>query len=363
MARGEGQHQGILINGNFLCRPLTGIERFAYEVVSCLDDMAVGDDIALFAPCNSTPPKYKHIRVITSARPLRSFPLWDMVTFSHACARHRREALSFSNTAPLGKRCGMAFIHDVYGLDHGEDFVTLHEKAVFFYTAFHCRNICSNADKIFTVSHFSAERIAHHFGLDASSIAVATNGWEHFARIKADESIFDRLGQVQKGKYYFTLGSLQKRKNLKWVIDCALQHPNDIFVVSGGAVSGYVTGDMASLQHTSNIILTGRIDDGEVKALMTGCKAFLFPSLYEGFGIPPLEALCAGANVVVSDIPVFHEIFGSCVHYVPSDTADIDLDALLAERVDDASETLKKHTYMEAAKVLLDSMRTSGYLS
>lgn len=349
----------ILINGNFLNRPLTGIERFAFESVSALDKIADSScDIALFAAHDAALRDLhcKNIRLIQCKKPLRSFPLWDMGVFASQCKKSGRKALSFSNTAPLGRQCGAAFIHDVYCKDFPDDFVTPHEKAVAFYTDFMCRNICRNASQVLTVSKFSAERIALHYHIDIGRIKVVTNGWEHFKRVVPDDGIFSRFGQLQRGNYYFTLGSLQKRKNLKWVLQAAKGHPNDTFVIAGGAVSGYAAGELGELHRMQNICLTGRISDGEVKALMLGCKAFLFPSLYEGFGIPPLEALSCGAKVIVSDIPVFHEIYECSVHYADPLRAECDLDALLKEETFGADKVLIKHTYKEAAKALKEGV-------
>ena len=63
--------------------------------------------------------------------------------------------------------------------------------------------------------------------------------------------------------------------------------------------------------------LLGYVSDEEAKTLMRDCKAFLFPSIYEGFGIPPLEAMSAGCKrIIVSDTEVMHEIFGDSVEYI-----------------------------------------------
>lgn len=362
----------ILINGNFLCRALTGIERFAFETVKAMDDM-LGEEadgrgrdisIAIFAPCNALNAagdaalQYKNIKVITSSKPLRSFPFWDMVTFPRECKKLGCQALSFSNTAPLGKRCGFAFIHDVYHADCRGDFVTAHEKAIALYTDFHFKNIARNAKKIFTVSHFSASRIAKHYHVDPSRIAVVTNGFEHFSRITPDDGVFARFPKLKKGGFYFILGSLQKRKNLRYVLLSARKYTSAVYAIAGGKVTGYEAGELTALQNMPNVILTGRLTDGEVKAMMLACKAFLFPSLYEGFGIPPLEALSVGAKVIVSDIPVFHEIFGDAVRYIDPKSDGDDLDALLRQQHREQARgrlsVLKAHTYKEAARLVID---------
>ena len=91
--------------------------------------------------------------------------------------------------------------------------------------------------------------------------------------------------------------------------------------------------------------------------LMQNCKAFLFPSFYEGFGIPPLEAMSTGCQIVVSDIPVMHEIFGDSVHYIDPNSADIDLKELLAQPVSSTAPILEKYSWEKSAKVLFDCLK------
>ena len=75
--------------------------------------------------------------------------------------------------------------------------------------------------------------------------------------------------------------------------------------------------------------MIGYAKDAEARALMKYCKAFVFPSTYEGFGIPPMEALCMGARIILGDIPVLHEIYGESALYINCNDADVNLDELL----------------------------------
>ena len=105
-----------IINPNFLCRNLTGIERFAFETCKRLDLLLQpDDDIRIIIPSNvKTIPQYKTIKIVEANKPLKSFPLWDLFQFARLCRQFKATGINFSNTAPLGRSCGISFIHDIY---------------------------------------------------------------------------------------------------------------------------------------------------------------------------------------------------------------------------------------------------------
>ena len=100
------------------------------------------------------------------------------------------------------------------------------------------------------------------------------------------------------------------------------------------------------------------VSDEEAKTLMRDCSAFLFPSFYEGFGIPPLEAISAGAKqVVVSDTEVMHEIFGDGVIYVDPNNYNIELLDFPEISNTQISELLKKYSWKKSAETLLELLQ------
>ena len=99
------------------------------------------------------------------------------------------------------------------------------------------------------------------------------------------------------------------RKNLKWIADHAELYPNETVVVSGTLLKNFIPPKRQKLQRLSNVILAGYLSDGEVKALMQTCKTFVLPSYFEGFGIPPLEALACGA--LLSNVASLFEKYSS----------------------------------------------------
>ena len=155
---------------------------------------------------------------------------------------------------------------------------------------------------------------------------------------------FKNIKQINKNNFFYAMGSQYKHKNYAWIESVAEKNPNSQFVVAGKKVrDGCIT-------ERRNIIYVGTVTDAESKSLMKNAKAFIQPSKYEGFGIPPLEALACNAKVIVSDIPVFHEIYGESVYYIDPDQYDVDLNELLMKKIQDNRAVLQKYTWKNAAK-------------
>ena len=104
---------------------------------------------------------------------------------------------------------------------------------------------------------------------------------------------------------------------------------------------------------TENMFFTGYISDGQIKSLMSHCKAFIHPAIYEGFGIPPLEAMSCGATLILSTATCLPEIYGKSAHYIDPYCYDIDLDVIVQEHVEKSQIVLEKYNWSIEAKKLL----------
>ncbi|MBR0140244.1 MAG: glycosyltransferase family 4 protein [Firmicutes bacterium] len=211
----------------------------------------------------------------------------------------------------------------------------------------------SRSAKLITVSEFSRREISEFYGRPIEDISVVGNGWEHIKDIKEDLSVFSKLGIAEGEPYCFALGSRNVHKNSAWIIKTAAKNPDLLFVVSGANAGGYSEPEDVP----PNLLFSGLVGDGELKALMARCLVFLQPSFVEGFGIPPLEAMSLGRPVIVSDIPVFHEIYGDCARYIDPNGDGCLIEEVLAQPAESPGRVLSAYTWDNAARAFIDTLK------
>jgi glycosyltransferase involved in cell wall biosynthesis len=346
----------ILINGYFLCRNLTGIERYAVEITKRLDLLIKPGEISIIIPKDAVNiPEYRNIHVIRHGKTIQHI-LWQMFTLQWFLITHRQYIiLEFGNTS-LPFAPGVVFLHDIYCEFFPGDFTGNRDKLIRAYNRWQYRLTAKKAKKIVTVSLFTKNQITENFHVNPEKISVIYSSWEHFKLINADYSVFDAYPALKKGEFYFSLGSLSKRKNIRWIIEYAKKNPNVTFAISGVSLPT-VKADELDNSTPQNIILLGYLDDSKVKALMENCKAFILPSYYEGFGLTPLEALSCGAQIIVAKAASLPEIYGDTAHYIDPFDTNVNLDKLLSEPVERPEKILEKYSYDKAAEQVYDIIR------
>jgi glycosyltransferase involved in cell wall biosynthesis len=199
--------------------------------------------------------------------------------------------------------------------------------------------------KIVTVSEVSKQSITERLNIPAEKVEVIGCGWEHLLEINAVDEKKD--ARIKDGEYYFSIGNIKPHKNFQWILKEAVAYPQNTFVIAGRMPSHIASEIEANLP---NVVLLGYVSDEYMKFLMKNAKALLFPSFFEGFGIPPLEKLAMNGQAVISDIPVLREIYGNTVHYIGKDFGTVDLDAVLQEPVDAPDMVLQTYSWNNAAR-------------
>ena len=341
----KNNRKKILINGDFLCRRLTGIERYAHEITNRLDKISKPGEIAIIVPYNAVNlPSFVNLKLIRHKKNIRSRFWWQMLTLQWFLIIHKEyTVLEFGNTV-LPFAPGIVFLHDIYCEFFPDDFISKRDKLIRLYNKIQYRMITRLAKKIVTVSEYSKNEISKTYNIDPSRINVIYSSADHMRFTNADMSIFDNFPVLAEKSFYFSLGSLSKRKNIRWILEYARKRPEANFVISGMSLST-VKVDELNKGIPENIILLGYLNDSRVKAMMQKCKAFILPSYYEGFGLTPLEALACGAQVIVANVASLPEIYGNTAHYIDPFDTNIDLEELIKQPVDKPDKILAKYSY------------------
>ena len=339
----------VLINGDFLCRSLTGIERYACEITNRLDKISNPSEIAIAIPSYlENIPDYKNINIIKLQKKSKSNIRWQMLTLQGFLLQNKEYTiLEFGNTA-LPFSPGIVFLHDIYCEFFPDDFITRRDKFYKLYNRIQYRIIAKKAKKIITVSEFSRNEICNALNINPSKIEVIYSSADHVKTIDVDMSVFDKFSILREKPFYFSLGSLSKRKNIKWIVDYAKKNSQVLFAISGTSLFTVKVDELEN-KIPENIILLGYLDDSQVKALMSHCKAFILPSYYEGFGLTPLEALVCGAQIIIAKAASLPEIYGKTAHYIDPYDINIDLNDLLEEPVSNPDDIIRKYSYDTAA--------------
>lgn len=171
---------------------------------------------------------------------------------------------------------------------------------------------CFNSEKIFCISQFTRKELKHYlpFIRDAK-ISTIYNGWN-----KKSHNIVQTVQTQSNRKYGICVGNVKKHKNIIPLVRYLSERQIncDIYIV--GDYKNFrstVTDDLPT--ENSNIIFTGYISDEKLDELYRGAAFFLYPSRYEGFGLPLLEAMAYNLPILASDIEIFRELAGNNISY------------------------------------------------
>lgn len=212
-------------------------------------------------------------------------------------------------------------IHDVVFLDIPELAGTVGTLArKFFY-----KRAIKKSEIIFTVSEFSKDRIINHLNISDKKVIVTYNALPPWFFTNTPIS-------SEKENFILFVGNIKKHKGLHTLIQaykkCLSSGFNGKLLIVGNA-DNFRTSDNSISKEIfdlrENIEFTGRISDSQLKEIYSKAKLLIQPSLYEGFGMPPLEALSLGTNTIISDIPVFKEIYENLpvVYFKKEDSDDL----------------------------------------
>ena len=344
----------VIVNG-MAFKPgaqLYGIHRCAYELLSEIDKCNTEQEIEIVThPNTETFNSFSHINIkrkaylgILSEKVADN--IWNLFGFPLYCLIHKGISVDLTLTLSLPHSKVFEQYDCFFEYESKHANVGLKNKL----RLFRIKKNVQKATEIITCSNFSKNDIKHYYGI-SDNVHVIPCAWDHFLTVDEDETIIEKLG-LQGKQYFFALGSRSTRKNDKWIISAAQQNPHYTFVITG---SLNFKSNISRDTIPENVIFSGYLKDSEIKSLMKHCKAFIQPSLFEGFGIPPMEAMSVGANCIVSNVTSLPEIYKDSVWYInPTDYGNIDMDKIMAKRKNSNDFILSKYSWKKSAKMFLD---------
>jgi glycosyltransferase involved in cell wall biosynthesis len=311
MANAPSKHQAISVNGRFLSQSITGVQRYAFELLSAIDRLLDSGQIGplpvtVFVPNNARDaPSWRSLRVQRVGR--FTGQLWEQIDL----ASHARETLLFTpcGGAPLFHPCQVITIHDAAIFRTPDAYAAVYRT---YYRVLQ-RVLARKAKHLITVSEFSRKELVECLDLPEDKISTTWNSGEHILSFGRDDKILAKHN-LRKRSYVLGVGSRNLNKNLEGLI-AAMPYLEDmeiVLAIAGGSNSRIFG---ASDGMSGQIRELGFVNDEELRSLYENAACFVFPSFYEGFGFPPLEALMLGTPVVVSRAASLPEVFGDAAVY------------------------------------------------
>jgi glycosyltransferase involved in cell wall biosynthesis len=321
----------IAINGRFLTQGLTGVQRYAREMTRALDALAARGEappMRLIAPPGAEGlDDFPHLSA--SLTGTRGGQLWEQLDLPRAAGGDF--LLNLGNTAPVAQGRNQAVvIHDAGVFDTPESYSWKFRN---WYRGLQ-RMLVLRGTRILSVSEFSAGRIAANLDLDAARIGVTLEGGEHILRAAADAGILARHG-LSTGSYALVIGTGAAHKNL-----AALHHAIGALGQRGLTLAVAGAQDAAVFRQAGappapNVRPLGRVSDAELRALYESALCLVFPSRYEGFGLPPVEAMWCGCPVIASRAGAVPEVCGDAALWFDAKAPE-SLGEAVASLADDA---------------------------
>lgn len=342
----------LVVNARFLTQNITGVQRFAIELSKHLKIM-LGDDVLFVCPQNIEQKELAqklNVKIIGK----NTGHLWEQMDLPYYLKQNKSPLLlNLCNTAPLFYKNKWVTIHDVayerFPQSFDWKFRLLYKNLI--------PKIAKNSRHILTVSQFSKHEISNFYKIKKEKISVIHN---------AASVIFKQQKKESKENYILGVSSLNYQKNFHSLVK-AFNQINDkkikLYLV-GGINKSFASVELLNdIAQNKNIVFKGRVSDEELIRLYSNAKIFVYPSLYEGFGIPPLEAQACACPVICSNVASLPEVGKESVLYCdPHSVADIQekIESLLKDEnmqkkiMEKGLENVKRFDWRKSAKKLIE---------
>lgn len=303
----------IYINGRFLTQSMTGVERYAYMICKTLAEMK--KNFTIICPKSPIMSCYNISNLPIVHYGFGKSHLWEQCVLPfYFIGKKDYVVMSFTGLGSILIRNKIMTIHDLSFLENRKWF----SKYYYWWYKLMTPLAVRTSKYIITVSEFSKKEILRFYPfLSERCICVIYSG--------PDKSKFRHLEEVPipTERFALAVSSLDPRKNFSRLIEAFQGISNCSLYIVGGN-NRVFTQQTTDSQIGNNIKFLGRVSDEELLRLYNQAVCFIFPSIYEGFGLPPIEAMCCGCPVLVSDLEVHREVCAdAAIYFDPYQVEDI----------------------------------------
>ncbi|SFB62957.1 Glycosyl transferases group 1 [Rhizobium sp. NFR07] len=307
----------VFINGRFLSAPLTGVQRVAFQLLEALDSNEpfisdkLGLSFELLYPGGAAVAKYRNIG--SRKVGILGGQAWEQ--FELARAASGGLLLNLCNMGPIAKRQSVTMIHDAQVHTSPKSY----SAAFRLWYQFAHPTIGRFHRQILTVSSFSKAELVDRGIAAAERVSVIPNGCDHITRVTPDPSIVARL-RLESGPFVVSTANTQHHKNIGILLQAfANRRLHDTRLILFGSAT-HKDFEAAGHHVPSNVVFAGRLRDEEVAGLLGSALCLACPSLTEGFGLMPLEAMALGCPAIIAPCGGLAEVCaGAALMAAPDD--------------------------------------------
>ncbi len=355
------------IEGSLFFKPGTGVGHFAKRLIKAASQLDSDLDFEIIRhrlPLQSFQPplppnQHLHYRLVRWFPPMVYYQVFKRLNWFipyDLIALRKYDAVLFLNfiAFPLLKKTkSIIVIHDL-------SFILFPQftqaKNLIFITKLMPRSV-ERADHIITISENSKKEIIKHYGVPVEKISIIPNAVDHEKFYLRPASQIQNVRKIYDlpEKYIHFHGTIEPRKNVQGLLDAYSQLSKDLQAEYGLVLSGGKGWKDEEIQQKItrlksqglNIVTTGYVhDDDDLPAIYSGAALFVWPSFYEGFGVPPLEAMACGVPVITSNNSSLPEVVG---------------DAAIKVNAEDNNELAHQMQRILTNKILSKKLREKGY--
>jgi len=339
----------VIVNARFLTQKVTGVQRFAIEISKVLHKL--NGEIIFVTPFDVIDKDLaRELGAIVVGK--NKGVVWEQIDLRfYLKSKGKPLLVNFCNTGMAFYKNQIVTIHDMsYKVNPG-----WFSRSFYLWYNFLIPHIAKRCLRLFTVSNSSKKDIVKYLNIKQDKVTVIYNS--------SNLNTNNNFEQIVAGRYLLSVSSLDPRKNLNNLLKAYKDVDENVklFIVGLKKDNFQLDDTLVS----ERVVIRNYVSDDELASLMRYSEAFIYLSFYEGFGLPPLEAMSLGCPVIVSDISAHREVCGDAALYAdPYNVEDIKekiinlltSNKLKTELILAGKENLKRFNWLESGQKVLKNI-------